>query len=31
MKWPKSVLALPALALFLVQAFATEIETAKGR
>ncbi|RUV64464.1 MAG: siderophore ABC transporter substrate-binding protein [Mesorhizobium sp.] len=30
MKWLKSVLALPALALFLVQAFATEIETAKG-
>jgi iron complex transport system substrate-binding protein len=30
MKWLKSVLALPALALFLVQASATEIETAKG-
>ncbi|RWL22616.1 MULTISPECIES: siderophore ABC transporter substrate-binding protein [Mesorhizobium] len=30
MKWLKSVLALPALALFLVQAIATEIETAKG-
>lgn len=30
MKWLKSVLALAALALFLVQAFATEIETAKG-
>ncbi|QIA24659.1 siderophore ABC transporter substrate-binding protein [Mesorhizobium sp. AA22] len=30
MKRLKSVLALPALALFLVQAFATEIETAKG-
>lgn len=30
MRWLKSVLALPALALFLVQAFATEIETANG-
>jgi iron complex transport system substrate-binding protein len=30
MRWLKSVLALPALALFLVQAFATEIQTAKG-
>ncbi|RWC46456.1 siderophore ABC transporter substrate-binding protein [Mesorhizobium sp.] len=30
MKWLKSVLALLALALFLVQAFATEIESAKG-
>jgi iron complex transport system substrate-binding protein len=30
MRWLKSFLAVPALALFLVQAFATEIETAKG-
>ncbi|CAH2405704.1 siderophore ABC transporter substrate-binding protein [Mesorhizobium escarrei] len=30
MRWLKSVLALPALALFLGQALATEIETAKG-
>jgi iron complex transport system substrate-binding protein len=30
MRWLKSVLALPALALFLVQASANEIETAKG-
>ncbi|TIP78942.1 MAG: iron ABC transporter substrate-binding protein, partial [Mesorhizobium sp.] len=30
MRWLKSVLALPASALFLVQAFAAEIETAKG-
>ncbi|CAH2394753.1 siderophore ABC transporter substrate-binding protein [Mesorhizobium ventifaucium] len=30
MRWLKSVLAMPALALFLVQALATEIDTAKG-
>ena len=30
MRWFTSTLSLPALALFLVQAFAAEVETAKG-